>query len=301
MSKGYLIFTFCAVLLALVLGYFLRPYIGGPNISQETRQAMEKYPQIDSDICLSVPSSLRSADSSVRSCFDGLLTAHALSQKDATVCQDINDGLLKADCFSRVMRLQDLSEETELFCQGVSTDELCYDLALTLLARETGQTEHCLEIQNNSQRQTCVELFAGSNGEALSLANAPEQEISESGLPAEQFGLICAAEDSVCQDARPDFIRAVSSLNESLCRELGLYSQPCLDELALFRSFQTDDQGYCEQRFPTEVCTISLTIARALEAEDASICDSLNAAAAIQSCQNAVQNAAETRFEYLGL
>lgn len=276
------------------IGFFLQKGLDRVSITSEMKEVAAKYAGLDTSPC---QVTLKGIDRKTASsaCLNGILTAYALEHRDVSPCQDVSDSLLKQDCVARVARLQNLTADEDRFCQGVVLDALCGDLATTLLASETRDANLCLQIQNELQRSSCLALVGPAG------VPAPELELGENGLPVPQFGLICIEGDEACENAQLKFSEAVASLDTSLCEDTGIYLELCLNELALYRSFQENDSSYCEERQPKEICETNLAIARALDAQNATVCGVLENETAAEGCRIIVESAKDKRFDYLGL
>lgn len=298
-SKLVIIIVVVVAIAGMAIGFFVQTGLDRLSITSEMKEVAGRYVDLDISPCRVIPEGI-DRETASSACLNGILLAYALEHREASPCQDISDSLLKQDCEARVVRMQNLTADQDRFCQGVSLDALCVDLAVTLLASETGEASHCLQIQNEIQRSNCQELIS-SAGIPQNLPEPPPIELGENGLPIPQFGLLCLKGDEVCENARPKFIEAISSLDSVLCEDTGRFLDLCLNELALYRSFQENDASYCEVRQPKEICAIDLGIARALDAQDPAICETLGGEAAIFTCQNIVESAQGKRFDYLGL
>lgn len=300
MGKTNKLIYFVIVLMALVVGFFIQKGFDKLHTTSEMKEVASKYPDLDISPCQVVPEGIDRKTAS-SNCLNGILLGYALEHRDVSPCQDIDESLIKKDCTARVARLKNLTAEEDRFCQGVTLDALCNDLAITLLASETGDSTHCAQIQNELQKSNCLALVGPAGVSEPGLIEPPELELGENGLPVPQFGLICPKGDGLCEKAQSKFLEAVASLDISLCKETGTYLELCLNELALYQSYKENDASYCEERLPKEACAIDLVIAKALDAQDPTICEQIEGEGVVDGCKNLVETAKVKRFDYLGL
>lgn len=285
-------FSVLAMLCVAALGYaagFATPMLkdrGEKNTAVDT--VAQRHPDLNVETCRDLPLS------EVAACLDAMLAAAAATTLDANLCTEIQQNTLRESCVNRVSFSSRVSDSIG-FCSGLTDDPLCKDLATILAAKLGNKRESCSVIGSADLRAVCSNLFGPVELPPASSAEKPVEGV----LPLKEYGLVCLPFDQRCLDAHPAFNAAVSSQSDALCRDLGIYSELCLNEVSLYRSYQSRTVSQCSARMPLELCQLYLAVAWGMDG-DTKQCDTLANVQLRESCTIEVSAAqGQKRFGYL--
>lgn len=266
-----LIYILCSLAVGLVIGYGASMSLTRNVVSSQLSNLQTKYPTADFQVC-------QSAGAAINSCTSEVLLNLAVTNKSASICDDITLDQFKADCQARVQTINSMNGSQTAFCGGFASDQVCVDLSLALKAAETKDSSACGQIKMDTIRYACLSLSGGA-------AVAPT------------FGLNCDSTTTQCVQSRKDFKAAVLADDITKCPTL--FKDQCVFEVTLYKVFHTDDLKNCGS-IQADVCKDNLLLAQALDKKDSLICKNSMSPDSIKRCQDVVSaSAGVKRFDYL--
>lgn len=225
-----------------------------------------------------------------KNCVNTAVLNEAVRAQDSSICQSISDDVLKADCARRLTLIQSLGAEAD-DCQGLPANSVCADAMALLVAVDASDASRCNKISSVLLANTCAQMITGQRPAGADVVTASRSSYS--------YGLQCASSEDLCVTNKKAFNAAVRSQNVQLCADLEVGSGLCVEELLFFGAYQTGDYAACVKQFEGDIaCRTTVAIAKAVDAGDEALCNSL-AGTDREACQTIVRTNKEKRFEYL--
>ena len=290
-KSAQIIFGLILFIAGFLGGFLAQQLYGGIAKNSIIKSYASQYASVDFSSCRQL--SLED----VQTCVDGMLAASAERQLSPTLCAEIQNVEVRTKCNDRLDFLNRLGVDAGAFCQGISDDPLCRDLATILIAQAQNKREACATILSENLRAACSEIMAAS---LTDLPEPTKEQLSGEASPKGRlYGLVCPSFDQDCQNAISSFNSAVRSGSDDACKSLGMYAELCLNESALYRAYTTGNLQACTARQPEEICLYHLAVAREMDGQSG-LCNNLELAPMRDACAVEVADAAGgKRFDYL--
>jgi hypothetical protein len=281
--KSTLPIVLLALIVGLVLGFFVRPAYTALRQKQAT-SALSGDLAVSFDRCNDAPVA------AAKACTDSVLFDEAVRTQRTDICEAISNAGVKQDCLSRVELITSLGKGANV-CASLSTSAACPDVMNILLATETHDVVACNRIASQSLLQACVRLVSGTDLEG----EYGDGKVVRSNYT---YGFTCDRTIPECVNDVRAFNSAVRQGSPSSCDTLTTQADRCRTEAVLYQAYTSGDMAACVAALSEAQCQYEVTLAKALDAGNVSLCSTLSADLQ-QGCKLVIESNKEKRFEYL--